>query len=224
MRRRNLLRYPLNGVFGTEAHVRVLRALLAHGGELSPPAIASRTGLTPQGTRHVLSALVKTGVVVEKGSGRYKHYEVAATNPLVPALEALFRAESERYHALLDAIRSAGKHVARRPHAVWLYGSAARGEDHLDSDVDIAVVFESEPIDAAVERFREAVEEVAAQFGLRLSVIGLSKHDVHRLSGGDSWWIGVQRDARALLGPDPDTYVRQVRKKASEGAHGEGRP
>jgi hypothetical protein len=134
MRRRNLLRYPLNAVLATEAHVKVLRALFAHGGELTPPAIAARTDLTRQGTRNVLSTLVKTGFVLEKGLGRYKHYMAATSH-----------------------------------------------------------------------------------FHLRLSVMGLSDDDVTRLSKGDAWWVGVQVDARALVGPGPEVYARQVRRRADGG-------
>jgi predicted nucleotidyltransferase len=217
MRRRNLLRHPLNAVFATQAHVQVLRALIAHGSALSPPDIAARTDLTPQGTRHVLSVLVKTGFVVEKGLGRYKQYVVSTSDPLFPALEGLFTAEALRYDAVLDAIRGAARKVSPRPRAVWLYGSAARGEDRVGSDVDVAVVFKSEPVDAAVERFREAVEEATSQFHLRLSVLGLSDEDVTRLSAGDPWWRGVQRDARALTGPGPETYARQVRRRTDAG-------
>ncbi|HUF50625.1 MAG TPA: nucleotidyltransferase domain-containing protein [Longimicrobiales bacterium] len=194
--------------------MRVLRALIVHGGELAPPEIARRAHMTPQGTRQVLGSLVKVGIVVEIGLGRYKQYQVRAVDPLLPALEALFDSEARRYKAVLDAIRTSAASIVPPPRAVWLYGSAARGEDGVDSDVDLAVLVEVEPVERAVERFREAVEDATAHFGLRLSIVGLGPDDVARLAEGDAWWNGVRRDAWTVVGPDPDTYVRQMGRRA----------
>ncbi len=216
-RRTNLLREPLNAVLATEAHVRVLRVLLGHGGELAPPEVARRARLTPQGVRQILSALVKVGMVEEVGLGRYRHYRVRSGNPLARALEALYAAEAQRYDDVLEAIRKAADVVPRRPSAVWLYGSAARSEDHVGSDVDVAVVFPEEPVEAATDDFREALDPLAERFGLGIALIGLSDDDVARLAAGDGWWEGLRKDARALVGPEPDRYARRVRRATRGG-------
>lgn len=213
---RNVVRHPLNAIFASEGHVRVLRALLTHGGALSPPEIARRVGMSAPGTRQVLNSLVESGVVVEKGLGRYKQYQVRHEDPLVPTLESAFAAEADRYDAFLEGIREAAASGSPEPRAVWLYGSTARGEDRVDSDVDVAVVFGSEPIEPDVERFREAVSQVTGHFGLSVSVIGLSDDDVLRLASGDAWWEGLARDARTMVGTEPDRYARELRSRPTE--------
>jgi predicted nucleotidyltransferase len=205
-------RYPLSSILSSEGNVRVLRELLRHGAELNPPQIARRAGLSPQHVRQILLALRSLGVIEEVGQGRYPLYRGREGHPMHAALDTLFRLEEARFDQVLEAVRKAASSDEERPLAVWLYGSAARGEDMVGSDVDVAVVLDTTDLEQAVAVIRERLGEAEGRLGVSFSVVGLDPEDVIGLSGGDPWWEGVRADAVPLLGPDPERLAAEVRR------------
>ena len=101
------LRRPLDEVLGSIACVRLLR-LLAYDVDapMSAADAADRVGLTAAGARRALERLLRTGFVVRLGGGRGALYQVRAGDPLVVALNEVFRAEADRYDSFLQRLRS----------------------------------------------------------------------------------------------------------------------
>lgn len=195
------LRAPLTAVLRSPGAVRVLRALAQHGGVLAVPTLERATGLTNAGVHRVLRALVDTGVVRPEGQGRVTAYRLDPAHPLAPAITALFAAEDARADRVLDAVRAAA--APHAPDAVWLFGSAARGEDVPGSDVDVAFVFRAGTPEAALDAVREALRPTENTERVTISVVGLWPADVARLSAGDPLWRALERDAVPLVGPPP---------------------
>lgn len=215
-------RTPFTTVFGSPGAVRVLRALSRHGGVLAVPTIQQATGLTNAGAHRVLRSLVDAGVVRREGQRRVTAYRLDATHPLAPAIDELFAAEAARVDRVLNAVRAAA--TPHRPTAVWLYGSAARGDDTPASDLDIAVVLPDERTESTLAAIREALTPTEAAERVTLSVIGLSLADVARLSGdaggaADPLWRAIDRDAVPLLGEPPAlVQPRRTTGRPSRGA------
>ncbi len=205
-----VLRFPLTTILGNEANVRVLREMFHHGGELSAPSLAERVGLSRQHVHRTLGGLTDLKVVERVGVGGHPSYRVREGFPLHSILDELFRAEKERYQAIIRAILDAvqGKPVQ----AVWLYGSVARGEDMARSDVDVALVVDAEDIDPITEAVREQLRPAEGTLEMNVSVVGISPDDVLRLSAGDPWWDNVLHDAVALYGPDPERLATRIRR------------
>ena len=204
------LRFPLTVILGSEANVRVLRELFHHGGELSAPAIARRVGLSRQHVHRILGALTELKVVDRVGVGGHPSYRARESFPLHGILEELFRAEKERYQAIIRGVLEA---VQDKPVvAVWLYGSVARGEDTARSDVDVALVVEDADVDRITDAVRERLRPAEESLGINVSVVGMDPDDVLRLSAGDPWWDNVVRDAVALAGPDPERLAGRIRR------------
>ena len=66
----NALRFPLNQLLGTQAHVRLLRILANEVvGPITTSDAAARAGLTEAGARRALVRLAKTGFVRRVGGG-----------------------------------------------------------------------------------------------------------------------------------------------------------
>lgn len=211
----SFLRYPLSLILASEGNVRVLRELLRHGGELNSPTIAKRTGVSPQHVRHVLGGMVATGVVEEVGQGRYRSYRGNVEHPLHPILSELFRQEEIRFDEVLAAIRAAVAADSEGVLSVWLYGSVARGEDVVGSDVDVAVVVSDGEVEALVSRVRDRLREAESRLDVRFSVVGLDAADVLRLADGDPWWMSMRTDALTLIGADPSRLATQLRRSSS---------
>ena len=204
------LRFPLNFVLGNETHVRLLRELFRHGGPLGAPRLARDTGMSRNGARVGLISLAEAGVVEGLGGGRTVLYRVDMNHPLATVLAELFRAEEARADAVLDAAKMAVDDPAIV--GTWIYGSFARGEDRLGSDLDIAVLTEVRDT-PAVEKVRERLDEASDRLRFSPSVVGIDLADLSRMSGGDPWWGNLVRDAIVVKGGRPETLVPSGRAK-----------
>jgi len=197
-------RYPITTIFGTEANVRLVRELATHGGQLSGPDLAVRTKLARASTWRALLSLEKTGIIESTGSGRVRLYNLRTEHPLSVAIAALFEAEEMRFAAIRDAVREAASKNAYGLLAVWIYGSFARGEDHLDSDLDIVIVVEPNNTARAANGIRDALISPGEKLGFAPSVVELERDDIERLAHQrDPWSLGVSADAITVFGVRP---------------------
>jgi predicted nucleotidyltransferase len=206
-------RYPLTFILGSEANVRLLRELFRHGGQISAPQLAIRSGLAKASVWTALVSLEAMGIVRAAGTGRSRLYGIRSDHPLAAALDALFAAEEARFAAMRQAVRTAASACGPGVLAAWIYGSVARNADGPGSDVDIVVVAEPAERARIVDAVREALAAPAATLGFVPAVVGIDPGDVDRLSREhDPWWTGVAADAMVLLGDRPDDLVARVRR------------
>lgn len=213
----SFLRQPLSSVLAYPGNVRVLRELAQHGGELSATTLVDSTKLTRPSVLAALEQLAQQGYVEALGSSRLRLYRINHRHPLVPVLSALFAAEHERFHAVMDAIRAAADDAGVT--AAWLYGSVARGEDGPDSDVDVVVVDASGNARSATAKVREALHEKQDTLRFSASVVGLDRADIVRLaSENDPWWVDIAKDAVPLVGPDPVSLASRLSTKKRRSA------
>ena len=223
----SFLRFPLSTLLGTATGVRVLRELALHGNELSTGLIARRTGLTVQSVRSTIAELLSAKLLRVYGQGRAASYELDATHPVAAMLIDLFRAEDARLKAVYASVTAAARRVTPPPSAVWMYGSTARGEDRVHSDLDLLMVIDDEgAVARAADRFREEMAGVEAEHRLSISVVPASSGDVVRLARtGDPFWKEILADAVVLHGSRPEVLLSRLasgssRTAALEMAHG----
>ena len=82
----SFLRFPLTQLLTIGRHVRVLRALLNHGGAQSAAQLASDCAMTARGVCNTLDALVAQGAVEALGPASGRLFAPARNRPLVSAL------------------------------------------------------------------------------------------------------------------------------------------
>jgi len=201
-------RYPLSMMLANEGHVRVLRELSRHGGELSVSMLSDRTSLTGQGVRNALEALVDCGAAAVIGTGRTKLYRIGR-HPVMAAIQVLFAAEEATYAGFMDTLKAAvqgDKGIL----AAWVYGSVARGEDGPASDTDIAIVTGDAEVEPVADALRHTLSEQAGRLPATPSVVALGVSDILRLAEGDPWWDGLVRDAKPLKGSRPDVFAKTL--------------
>ncbi|RWM40230.1 MAG: hypothetical protein EOR75_10200 [Mesorhizobium sp.] len=204
--RESAIRRPLTAMLGVDSNLRVLRTLVEHGGLLAASEIVRRSRLSRESVRLGLLALESLGIVAASGSGHSRLYRFDDNHYLAPALAALFKAESNRFTAILDAVRQS---AAQRPvFSLFVYGSAARGDDGPDSDLDIGLVARADDLAETVEGLREALRGPAERLVFLPNVVGLDFDDVRRLARDkDPWWENVKQDAIVLSGSRPEDAV-----------------
>src|SRR5690348_6341541 len=96
---------PIDALLGSVSEVRVLRALVRHGGALSASSLVDQTRLTRSNVHKALQRLTAESVVETLGHGRSMLYQIATRHPLAPALKALFEAEAGRVDRVIEGIR-----------------------------------------------------------------------------------------------------------------------
>jgi predicted nucleotidyltransferase len=135
-------------------------------------------------------------------------------------LIALFRAEDQRVKTIHEMLRQAAERLHPRPLAVWMFGSTARHEDGVDSDLDLLLIVDDPDLtDLVGDAFREALAPVEEEHRLTISVVPLTCEDVVRLAGNDDpFWRAVIQDAFALHGPRPESLVPGSRAGRSSAA------
>ncbi len=205
-------RFPLTRLLASAGHVRVLRALLSHGGAQSAAQLASDCSMTARGVRNTLDALIAQGAVEVLGSASVRLFAPALDQPLVSALAQLFEAERQHWRQLQDQLHNglaAEKHIR----SAWLYGSVARATDEPHSDMDIALVLDEDSLDAS-RQVRDAVQELGERLGVPISPVVLTPSELARLSPSDPWWSELSRDAKVLKGVSPARESARCAKAA----------
>ncbi|MBF0611554.1 MAG: nucleotidyltransferase domain-containing protein [Magnetococcales bacterium] len=89
---------------------------------------------------------------------------------------------------------------AAQPEKIILFGSAARGEDHPDSDVDLLVI-ESEPFGPARSRYQEIarLERAMGTIPLATDILVYSNEEVERLKSSTNHVVArALREGRVL--------------------------
>jgi predicted nucleotidyltransferase len=214
----SFVRYPMNDILAGPGSVRVLRALMAHGGALSVSRLAAETRLTPNGSRGVLHDLERAGIVESIGDGRTRLFRIAVDHPLTAALDVLFTAEGKWLDEILAAVKAAT--ADERIVSAWLFGSVARAEDTKESDFDIAIVITGDPAhtDSIADGVRDAVMKTGKRLRFAPSIISLHVNDVQRLAQEDApLWTDLLRDAQPIKGPRPK-MMRDRAARADMGA------
>lgn len=208
----SFVRFPLTRLLASGGHVRVLRALLSHGGAQSAAQLASDCAMTARGVRNTLDALVAQGAVKVMGPAGARLFAPALDRPLVSALARLFEAERQHWQWLQEQLR-AGLAAEREIRSAWLYGSVARGTDEPRSDMDVALVLARDSVDAS-RQVRDAVQVLGERLGVHISPVVLAPTDLARLTPGDPWWSELRRDAKVLKGVAPDKEAARCAKAA----------
>ncbi|HET6762348.1 MAG TPA: nucleotidyltransferase domain-containing protein [Longimicrobiaceae bacterium] len=196
---------PLDGVLGSVAKIRILRALLplttpVSGREAQKLArVRSRNGVSK-----ALDDLSQLGVLRRTETQGAQLYELNREHELVPQLTRLFSEEQGGLKSLVSAVtKQLSKHdLSDHLRSLILYGSNARWDAGPESDVDLLALVDSESWAAPVQDLLyEAGRDLTRKQGLRLSPYVLSVARVReRAADHDPFIAAVQNEGRLLMG------------------------
>jgi len=145
------IKRPLDDLFSNPNNVRILRHMILYPSSvITGRGIARELGMSHATCIRSLNSLVNMGILMRKTVGNSATYEIARDSALyTDILEPAFRAEARLLQRLVDTLLTG---IKGKVLAAYLFGSVARGEDSLSSDVDILVMLKR-PVDkAAVEK------------------------------------------------------------------------
>lgn len=203
--RASVLREPLAYALGTPAKVAALRALAGAGEPLTQRDVARRAGVQHRSIQLALDDLVALGVVARTKGGRDYLVQLGDGHRLVPALRTLLAAEALHFLELRTQLAEAARSVARSAGLVSLvlFGSVARGEDHLESDCDVFLVTrEAAGIGPALAALGAVAERLERSHGCRVRPVAYSLRDAaRRWRSREAPFAAIARDAVVVFGP-----------------------
>lgn len=169
---RSALRYPLDEILGSVAHVRLLRVLV-HDVEmpLSVADAARLAGLTPAGARKALERLGESGLIERVGSGRAQKWGLKNDRPMIQALRHLFLQEHRHYEELVTGLQRAV--ALSEILAAWI----ERLPLGMTEPVDICVVTEVDAIAWMQGELRARLIEIEKEFDLIIEVAVFTRVD-----------------------------------------------
>lgn len=139
-------------IIGSEAKVKVVRALMESKIAYSMQDIKQLTGLSIGVIHKVLAGLLKEGLITQKkGKGKQRFYQANLENKYSIKLSSIFEDERNDRRNVplhiwnrLESICSELKAKAEGIKDIILFGSLARGEFRISSDIDLLILTEND--------------------------------------------------------------------------------
>ena len=167
--------YPLNELFGAEAHVRLLRVLASEvEGPLTASDAAERVGLTPRGAVKALNRLVKSGFVNRVGGGRKHQFILRQNDPLIKAVFKLFQEESKRYDGLIDNLKRTIEIPQPSPISAWIN----KLPENLSDSLIIVVIHNTRYLSEYMHNLRKEMRLQERKFEITIELRGYTKADI----------------------------------------------
>ncbi len=171
-------------LFTKKSSARVLEFFLdAPAAEIHASALAKRKRMSKKAALDALEAMSSRGIVKSRQMGRAIYYSLEKGNPTVKALKRLLTISSLRQALVKADVQEVD---------IYLFGSAARGEDTERSDVDVLVIGD--------EGKRRDRALFAALGGERIRIAFFTPMEFSMLSRKDRpFYDAIERDKVRLL-------------------------
>lgn len=198
----------VNDVFGTRGRIEVLRVLWGVSVPLTPAEVARRTRMTHPAVTDILRSLTTQGLVGRAPAGRGHTYWVVRENVYVERfLAPVFPAEQDVPDQLLNELREL---LEPGSVSVVLFGSYARGDQSIESDVDVAVVVEDSAAKSDLEdRLAACSSQFRRRFGATLAALLYDRIEACQLSErAPDLWGALVNEGVHVSGLGVDEWVR----------------
>ncbi|MEX0973185.1 MAG: nucleotidyltransferase domain-containing protein [Solirubrobacterales bacterium] len=165
------------------------------------------TGNAQEGVRKALRRLAGTGIVEESEAGNAILYSFNRRHLAAPAIEQL----TDLRRAFLKRLTDALGEWAPAPLHASLFGSAARGDGDISSDIDLFLV-RPEIVEADAPAWREQIEgfpgEIRDWTGNHANIVEVSESALADLRDRRPPVVeGLEADAVTLLGPEASALL-----------------
>jgi len=195
---------PLDDIFASGTHVKVLRALCGLPAQMTASGrdVARRAGVSHPRANSVLAGLSNTGLVNVQRLPGTDLYRLNRDHAMADQLIQLFAREPQLKFELLSLIAQELKRRKLPVTEARIFGSVARGEMTRGSDVDLALVTPRDSVEAVRAAEQEIAEAVRTRFGVRLNVlVGAPSLESLGRAGrpGRDLWNSIKRESIDVL-------------------------
>ena len=176
------LRTPLNRILGTEANVRVLRAVCLDQSPMSRTELGRRAHLEPKGAHLAARRLIDEGMLRFVGKGSRQQVTLNPQHPLALDVQQLFQREREGVENFLGSLKKVIQDNGVEIIGAWIQGHVANGQDRPGEPVVLGVLGHSPTLGSLVKRLRKELSAVEASYDKTIEVVAYSRPDLDLLS------------------------------------------
>ena len=169
----------LNSIFSSTSHIAVLRALQYHKIGISGREIARLSGLSPKSALSALSSLENIKIVYRAVGGRDHLFTLNRQNYLVKnGIIPLLQIENKFLPQLLALIK---QKLSKHCISIILFGSVARNEETIESDLDICFVLQNKKSQKnIIPIIRDLQTQIYTEFGTSLAPIYFTSEEFRK--------------------------------------------
>jgi len=166
----------LDEILSTYSSIAVLRVLLHSGKGLTGREISRNALITPKSALIALSKLTDLKIVNRIIGGRDHNFSLNRKNYLViNGILPLLESENHYMDVIVKLIK---KYLANKCVSIILFGSVARKEEKIGSDLDIcAVVQSAAQLKEIVQIRQELFYQLAENFGITLGLTSVTQNE-----------------------------------------------
>lgn len=190
----------VENLLGDRIKIRVYRVLARHKEGMTGRGIASLVRTSPFKINQVLRALVSEGIIEAVSMGRANLYRLNQRHVLVQDVVLFLTGYEEAFWSELG--KKISDRLRPKPLSVILYGSIARGEEGVKSDIDIHLVYEKRrfPMKGQPEQ-TPLLEEIGCAYGNPLAITRSTVSEFQRRSRErDPLIRNIIKEGRVLVG------------------------
>ena len=192
------LHNTIEDILGSKIRIGILRLLFRTRGLFSGREISRLVGFSPTHTIANLRELEATGLVLRQRAGNTDLYQLNDRNSAIEGvLTPIFIWESNLLNELAEAYadRLGDKLVSIR-----LFGSVARGEEELTSDVDVLITLtDGVDLDELEEIIAEVDLEAGSRLGCPVSAIFVTESEyAKKVKSKRGFWKDIPRESKVI--------------------------
>jgi predicted nucleotidyltransferase len=147
----------LNRAFSNKSRVLILRTLSNNDRGLTNSQVAELTGLSEMAVSRNVRDLSKEGLIETRRVGNALVSDINEANHVGFLLKYLFKWEEESTEGLKEIVRDRLKNELDDVVSMVVFGSRARGDERLDSDMDVMVITEKGHPEATASMMVEGI-------------------------------------------------------------------
>jgi len=190
---------------------RILSILVETTAPLNLRTLARLAGVSPAQASRVLPSLVDLGIVERFEVPPSSQFLLARSNVAAQVVIELSRARENA----IERLGLAAAAMTPPPESILVFGSFARGEAGVDSDIDVIVV-RPDSVDEDDDDWATALEtwrsEATSITGNPVEVVEVSREEAaSKLRGRSEFWRNVRRDGVSIHGLRIDQITEAVR-------------
>jgi predicted nucleotidyltransferase len=188
------------------SHVAVLRTLLDSNVGISGNEVARVSGMHPLSALKALSSLEELGIVHRQRGGRDHLFTLNREHFLVSeGLLPLYRAEIAFLSSIEESLSVA---LGGKVFTALLFGSAVKGEETPQSDLDLLCIAKSEnSIDLVRQILASEAPSLYKRFGIKLAPVFFTREEFKK-KAGSRFVKGILKEGKVIVGRSPQELLR----------------
>ncbi len=180
----------LEGLLGSKGRARLLAVFVTRPTEeFYAQRLIALTRLAETSVRYELRRLERLGLLTSRREGREKHYRINDRHPLFPELKQMVYKTAGLGEVLREAIGG-----VTGVKAAFIYGSVAKGDERVTSDVDLFILGKPDQT-----RLATALREAEGRLRREINIAIMGEEEWRRRNAGEGFIAELLRSPKIFL-------------------------